>query len=176
MRLAVTLPETTAETNEPLLVTGKNGAADFLFIRYLDGRAFQIGYDAWGYGGPMSKAIPYRPNRAYRIGIDMPSLHADSTKSTVLLVTVDGREVLRKQVHYHPTQGAVQIAFNPAGGTACSGIFSGKIELDVFWSLSKIVTNLVLLAALILLTLRVYVTVKSSRSRAHSYTALPVRL
>src|SRR5208283_3641703 len=54
VHLVLKLPGDRSRGPEPLLVTGREGAADFVYLAYPDAGHVQVGYDHWGSGGPIS--------------------------------------------------------------------------------------------------------------------------
>ena len=139
--LTVRLPAARVGRSEPLLVTGKQGAADVIFIRYSDAGHFQIGFDKWGYGGPISPPIAFSPAQPVEIEISLGALYGatvfDATsvdaetlrrlKRTVQ-VRVDGSVVLQTAAEGYPAgAGEIYVGRNPVGASSCSETFTGEM-------------------------------------------------
>src|SRR5688572_21902230 len=60
--------------SEPLITSGRTGAGDFLFVRYLEGGAVSFGYETWGDAGQLSKPANLPEDRRLRLQIQMPGL------------------------------------------------------------------------------------------------------
>ena len=57
VRLTLRFPTGRPGRNEPLLVTGRTGAGDVLYVHYIDDRHVSLGYDHWNAGGPLSAPL-----------------------------------------------------------------------------------------------------------------------
>jgi len=118
---------------DPIIVTGVTGAADFLFLRHEGDGMARIGYDSWGCNASYSEPFPLPQNRQGLLQITMPSLLSEEEipglDRTHLRLVVDGREVLDKAVHNHPNAGSIHFARNPAGGSSTSEMLRGELYL-----------------------------------------------
>ena len=131
-RITVVFPLSSTGKTEPLIVTGKPQAADFLAVRYLEANQIAFVYDSWGQGGPVSAPVTFTPGRRYSLEIEMPSLSAVPANvfplAEKIRVILDGRVVLEAIVPFH--QRGSQHAFfgqNPVGGTTCDATFRGSL-------------------------------------------------
>lgn len=141
VHLVLKLPSDRSRGPEPLLVTGRQGAADIVFISYPDPGHVQIGYDHWGVGGPLSGAIAVLGGESLEVQVSLGSLHyegdpqwlslsaADRERlASTVVVHVNGARVLEaKSRPFACEAGEVHIGFNPVGGSTCSPKFTGKI-------------------------------------------------
>jgi hypothetical protein len=134
--LGVTFPRWPRNTNEPLLVLGRSGSADVVFVRYVDPEHIRIGVDAWGVGGPLSEAIPYAPGRLYRMDFSLPRLRENgnagnpSPQSERTRITIDGREVISGNLEWHHLPpDPLGVGANLIGATSCASRFSGGMFL-----------------------------------------------
>jgi len=139
IRLKVVFPSG-GEWQEPLLVTGITGAADLLYVRYLDGSHVQVGLDHWGRGETVSAPVsvkpgseqefvislgsllPPEPNEIYRHDPDLARLRR------VLFVSLNGRTILDAPMDFHPAQAdQLVVGSNPLGGSTAAPSFKGRI-------------------------------------------------
>jgi hypothetical protein len=139
IRLKVIFPRS-GKGQDPLLVSGATGAADFLYVHYEDDRHVRLGFDHWGVGGPVSEPVPIQPGAEQEFVISMGSLlpPADdpvyrrepgwSKLRTRLLVTLNGRMVLNVPMECYPSRGdQLFVGCNPLGGSTTTPIFLGRI-------------------------------------------------
>ena len=141
--LTVTLPsQRMIGRSEPLLVTGKTGAADIIYLKYTDAGHVQIGYDQWGRGGDLSAPIAVQNGRALEIEVSLGSLYDDQLfpLKTVggetlqrlrskVQVRVDGSVVLSQaSTSFSAQLEQIQVGINSVGASTCAESFSGKIE------------------------------------------------
>ncbi len=127
IKLSVTFSSSPAEFNEPLVVIGTAGSADFLYVRYLGNRTLRFVYDAWGSPLVLSDPIGYEPGRRYRLVADMPAFHSAPSSTAELAVAFESREAFRAKVYFHTAQGLTRLGTNPFG-VLCSAKFSGRVE------------------------------------------------
>lgn len=149
IRLTVELP--TSGNPQPLVITGRTGAADCLYFQHeADGRV-RFGIDHWGVGGPLSEPIQLKPARYHTIELTQgglfPAGHRDharfssqtkpSTKAPVgpLRLVVDGQLIFELDHPFHPANAAeVYLGTNPIGVSVCGPIFTGRIvRSERFW-------------------------------------------
>jgi hypothetical protein len=132
-RLTVAFPSPLpVGTNEPLVVSGETGAADYLFVRYVDAHTVSLAYDSWGHGGPASPPITVTPGARHVLEIQLPSLaaipHSLDPPGTRLRVSFDGAVVLDATVAFHSRRPLrAFFARNPLGGTSCGPAFHGQL-------------------------------------------------
>jgi hypothetical protein len=126
---------------EPLLVTGRTGAADVIWVRYVDATHVVIGHDRWGYGGPEAPPVSIEPGGIATVQVSLGNLFdaraaAWSTLSPAararaverLRVRMEGRLVLDVPATAHPTMPAeIEAGRNAIGASSCAPQFSGKI-------------------------------------------------
>jgi hypothetical protein len=140
--LKIRFPIPLPKTPEPLVVTGRTGAGDFVFVKYLDEHSIAIAFDHWGRGGPISAPIKITAGEIYSLEISMGSLYPvsrtsfslifpnanfDETKN-LLLIRLNGSEVLRANFDFYPAfHSEVTIGENYIGGGICGDHFSGSI-------------------------------------------------
>ena len=82
IEMSVVFPYWVPGTQEPLVVTGRTGAGDFVYVRYVDISHVSFGFDHWGIGGLTSKPIAMDFSRTHRIAITFQSLYRETSPST----------------------------------------------------------------------------------------------
>jgi hypothetical protein len=136
LTLSVTFPSGIAGRGEPLITTGSAGDADFLAVRFIDENTARLVYDVWGVGGPASEPFALQPGSRRTLEIEMPTLahvaNFRSREKRPLRATLDGRDILRGEVHFHRRRPhEIYFALNPFGGTIADEAFRGKLERPV---------------------------------------------
>jgi hypothetical protein len=139
IRLRVVLP-LAGVWQEPLLVTGVTGAADFIYVRYLDDRHVQVGYDHWGGGGAVSPPIVVQPGQPQDFVISLGSLLPPAGDAIyardprlnrlrqVLFVSLNGQTVLDAPLLSNPSRlDQLILGSNPVGGSTAAPSFKGRI-------------------------------------------------
>jgi hypothetical protein len=112
---------------EPLLCTGVFGAADIVFVEYLDNRHVRFGHDHWGTGVVYSGPIVIDYTRVHALTIKLGSLYPPDTPNNQLQILLDGRSVLSIPRPAHLSRPAqVTLGRNDVGASTCQRIFSGE--------------------------------------------------
>jgi hypothetical protein len=138
--------------SEPLLVTGQPGAAEIVYLKYVDPGHVQIGYDKWGVGGGLSAPIAVSDSRPLEIEVSLGSLYGAGVFPTAtaegqmlkrlqstVLVRVEGKMVLRQASEgYSVDLKQIYVGLNPIGASTCAELFSGKIERLEFLGAAKL--------------------------------------
>lgn len=139
LKLKLMLAEGAARTNQPLVVTGVTSAGDFVYVRHVDERHVQIGYDHWLVGGPISDPVSYDPTRPVEVVVSMGALlpppdgaHPDTPEVAELrrrnVVLFDGRVVVDFVLPSHPaTAEQIKLFINTIGGSTGGEVFTGAI-------------------------------------------------
>ena len=139
--LTLQLPRGRAGRQEPLLVTGRPGAGDLVYIVYPDNEHVRIGFDHWGSGGPLSEPLAapagssveldvslgclYPPGDPQPAGMD-PATQASFRKA--VQVRLNGRIVLQHEAETFPAAAdEIAVGRNPIGGSTCDPEFTGRI-------------------------------------------------
>ncbi len=95
---------------QPLVVTGRPGQADFLFVVADDAGPLRFGLDHWAVGERRSAAAPFDPARSHDFVIDFGSIHAPAGAQQKLApeyrVTMDGRVVFSGRTAFCPARYA----------------------------------------------------------------------
>jgi hypothetical protein len=131
LRLRLRLPAGGARLSEPLLVSGRTGAADGVFIVYENEETVRLGHDHWGSPLVVSESLRVNRDVEHTIEISLvesqPPLHGQ--RQGTLQVSLNGAPVLvaRDRAFYDSAPGEFSIAHNLIGmGTAVEA-FSGEI-------------------------------------------------
>lgn len=125
---------------EPLVVTGREGRGDFVYIRYQDKDHVTFGYDHWGYGGATSEPVKVDYRQMHHIEVRLGSLFpADRIPAStppeqarrvreVVEVVLNGKVVLSAPaVPYDCQPEEVYLVSNPIGGSTCRDRFTGRV-------------------------------------------------
>jgi hypothetical protein len=139
VRLTLVMPWEVPTGSQPLLVTGKTGAADVVYVHFLSNRRLQVGFDDWGKGGPVSAPIPYWPGQEVEIDVAYATLYGshlakaparfrDPAHSAVV-VRWNGRTALDLISPVHLGSAAYPaVGINAIGASTCSEYFTGEIR------------------------------------------------
>ncbi len=118
-------------TSEPLVTTGRTGAGDFLYVKYIDEHTVAFGYDKWGSGGPVSDPVRFTPGATHSLVLRLPALQnvpGYPTDGDEVQVRFEGRVVLETRVRPHARDSRqVWFARNPIGGSSCGPEFHGRL-------------------------------------------------
>jgi hypothetical protein len=142
VRLTVLLPSKAGIFGEPLVVTGKSEQGDFVYVLCVpDERTLRVGFDHWGYGGPVSEPIvvDYGKPHTFEVSMGslMPPLGSDVYRSQPgwtalarrLQVRLDGRDILNESAVFYPAEAFdVSLASNLIGGSTADPDFAGVVE------------------------------------------------
>ncbi len=118
---------------DPLIVTGKAGAADFLSVRFDDAQTARFVYDSWSFPALVSSPVRIDPRVPLRLEVQMPALTARRgdlrAASERVRVRCDGVVVLDVAGQFHArTPEQLFLGENPVGGsTACGPTLHGAI-------------------------------------------------
>jgi hypothetical protein len=142
VRLSLRFPQFRTGHHEPLLVTGRPGAADIIYVSYDSENAVRLGYDHWGVGGPVSDPIPIDYRATHLIEISMGSLYpplgspawGDAPNAVrrqalgSVKVTLDGKPVMSHPCAAYPaTPSEIAIGNNMVGASTAEYQFTGSI-------------------------------------------------
>lgn len=120
-RLLVRFSARSQGAREPLLVTGRNGAGDAIFIAFLGGSRVRLGHDHWGVGEVLGPPLDLDLDEPHEILLRF---------SPRLSATIDGAPALDSPLSPYPAQpGECYLGKNPIGASTCEAAFSGQILL-----------------------------------------------
>lgn len=132
VKLTVRFPIDRLGTAEPLIVTGRSGSGDSIYVIYQDSAHVRIGFDHWGIGGLVSPDILINFNETHSLIVAMGSLYPatiSKNQTEQLYIELDGQILWNVQQKFHPsTPGSIAFGVNLIGGGTSSAIFNGKIE------------------------------------------------
>lgn len=143
LRTAVQFPLVGSPRAEPLVVSGRPGAGDFIYVVYSSANSIRLGYDHWGVGGPLTDPIPVNYDEIHLLEISMGSLlppvendvawdnlSPESRRQAMETVSIklNGRVVLQQHSSTFPAQPReITIGSNPIGGSTCAQVFTGRV-------------------------------------------------
>jgi hypothetical protein len=131
IEMRVAFPAGVTGTQEPLAVTGRAGAGDFVYVRYVDKSHVAFGFDHWGVGGLKGNPVEVDYSQPHSLSISFGSLYPPGSPqrdSGALKVLMDGLPVLDGDFSCYPSSPAeVRVAENPIGGSTCGPAFTGNI-------------------------------------------------
>lgn len=148
VRMAVQFPVVSNPRAEPLVVSGRPGAGDFIYVAYAGDGTLRLGYDHWGIGGPLSESIPVnqQDQETHLLEISMGSLlpavennaawgkvspETRRQLKATIIIKMDGRTMLQHHSLAYPAgQSEVNVGSNPVGGSTCETIFTGRVLLS----------------------------------------------
>lgn len=142
LRMELEFPKHTVRHHEPLLVLGRPGAADCLYVIYEDERHIRLALDHWGAGGPTSEPIALNFNQPHTLEVTIGSLYPasiwrrhpnppglDATGRSHLRVTLDGRVVFDQPQAFHQVKpGELVLGRNTVGSSVAGETFSGRVR------------------------------------------------
>ena len=123
--MVLMLPWAKQGTAEPLVTTGRSGAGDIVYLKYLGGGPVAEGHDKWGNGGAISGPIDVDATQPQTVDISMGSLGGGPG----VHVSLNGKEVLSDALGTYPRDPAskTEIGANRIGGSTCQELFTGRI-------------------------------------------------
>jgi hypothetical protein len=131
VKMTLRLPNDRLGTAEPLIVTGKSGSGDSIYIIYQDASHIRIGFDHWGVGGLVSSDILVDFNEPHILTVGMGSLFPATFPEAgrdKLYVELNGRIIWNVSQKFHQSDsGSITFGVNLIGGGTSSALFSGKI-------------------------------------------------
>jgi hypothetical protein len=135
LRLVVKLPIGTAKRGEPLVTTGRTGAGDVVYVKYLGEGRVSVGHDYWGVGGAESKpfAVDFLVPQIIEISMrslaqQKPQANAPDEGPHGVLVRWNGNVILSdSRDSYPPGPEKVEVGANMIGATTSVPAFTGEI-------------------------------------------------
>lgn len=130
IRMVLRFPLAAPGRSEPLLVTGQTGAADVIYVQYVDSTHVRIGYDHWAKGGPLSEPIPVDYSATHVVEIMLGSLYPPDAGRPAdrVEVRLNGQSVLQHQETAYPSKPAeITPGLNHIGASTCDAVFTGRI-------------------------------------------------
>lgn len=141
LRLLLRLPAFSGVRSEPLLVTGETGAADALYVEYVDEHHVRFGYDHWGRGGPVSPPLHVDYAAINTVELSLGSLYppindaawgntptyARTAAGHRIVLRLNGTTALSIEGTCHPAKpDQTKIGRNQVGLSTCTQDFTGE--------------------------------------------------
>ena len=116
----------------PLLVTGREGSGDFLFLRMIDGHHAVFGHDQWGGGLTLGQPVSFDFDQDHEIEILSGPLLRDHLPEGfdrhLTQIRLDGKIVLQTGKDFCPFANTeIYVLENPILGTTCGADFQGEV-------------------------------------------------
>jgi hypothetical protein len=129
VRVSVRFPANRIGLSEPLLTSGRTGAADSVYVHYLAGGRISLGFDHWGAGGPVSAPLAVDYAQAHALEVTLGDGAWEQGGAGLLRVRLDGRRVIESRAQFHPARaGEIVLGENPVGLSTSVPEFSGMLN------------------------------------------------
>jgi hypothetical protein len=130
LELEFTIPAWPEHGHEPLISTGVTGAADFLYVSYVDAETIAFGYDSWGAGGPISPPLKVHSGQTLRLKIEMPSIArvAGVARPELRLQAGDAFTWTPAVSSHECAANAIEWGANHAGGSSSAPELTGTLR------------------------------------------------
>jgi hypothetical protein len=141
VRLRLDFPRDRTGYAEPLIVTGRVGAGDFFYVKYVDERHIVLGVDHWNGEGWRSEPLEIDYRQAHELIISSPVLFPPAGSAwarqqpawgpvrDLLIVVLNGRLIRLAPQVVHPSRaGEIVVGCNLLGGSSARLNFSGRIR------------------------------------------------
>jgi hypothetical protein len=129
LELTVLFPPDAPNASEPLLITGRSGRGDGLYVHYVGNQAVTFGFDHWGAGGPVSAPVPVDFDAEHHLILSWGALlpPGDPARGR-LRVVLDRRIVLDAPVGFYPAlPSEVAVGLNLIGMSSSQPAFTGDV-------------------------------------------------
>ena len=133
VRLRLRFPQAAAVAADPLIVTGRTGVGDFLYVQVLDPQHLRFGFDHWAVGGMVSLPVEADLDVVHELVLTMGALYAPADQAagpwrSQVAVWLDGRRVLFGPSDCHPTTPEeIILGYNLIGGSTAAPAYRGEI-------------------------------------------------
>ena len=141
LRLTVEFPKWPPDHAEPLVVTGRTGAADCVYVIYDRPHEIRLGLDHWRVGGPVSPPIHITYGRPHMVELTVGSLYPEpdragpdlaarfrDPRAAPFRLSLDGHVVFAFTAPFYPAgPREVAIGLNPVGSSVCGASFTGRV-------------------------------------------------
>lgn len=127
VRVQFTLQPEMAGHALPILVSGRTGEGDMLFLRVRENAAIAFGYDHWGMSELKSPEIPLHFGESQVLECWIPSNPAPGSEP-LLVARINGTTVWRRSAPFNPaTPESVTVGINLIGGSTCEAVFPNAV-------------------------------------------------
>jgi hypothetical protein len=125
IRLVLMLPLAKAGSAQPLVTTGKTGAGDTFYVKFLGNGKIAVGHDKWSYGGQISDPIDVDWTKPQTVEIEAPSLGSGED----VRISWNGRPVINDPIgsYVFDKSTSAEIGANDIGASTCEERFTGRI-------------------------------------------------
>jgi hypothetical protein len=133
MRLRVRFARQPSAVADPLVVTGRRGRGDFLYVQVVDASHLRFGFDHWGVNGFVSPLISASLESVHELVLTMDALQDPTGPSNrpwhgQIGIWMDGRWILAGPGICHPTTAAeIVVGQNLIGGSTTGAVFRGTV-------------------------------------------------
>jgi hypothetical protein len=132
VRLRLRLPREPIPAADPIIVTGRTGKGDFLYVQVLDADHVRFGFDHWAVGGITSPVIEADLSAVHELVLTMDALYEPGSEPEPwrgqVAIWLDGRRVLSGPSAGHPTMAEeIILGYNLIGGSTTGPVFRGTI-------------------------------------------------
>jgi hypothetical protein len=118
-------------TAQPLVATGRTGAADIVYVIPSAAGTVRFGFDHWSMGGPLTAPIAVDLSARHTVEIESGCLWgpaANAEQRATVRVRCDGRVVLTVRTETYPTRPEeIRIGENRVGASSCGRTFFGEL-------------------------------------------------
>jgi hypothetical protein len=126
VRMAVRFPDDRVGICEPLLTTGRTGAADSVYVRYGAAGRISFGFDHWGVGGPEQPPVKIDYTQSHLLEVTFGEGAWAHSGPGQLQLKLDGHLVIDAAVKFHAAQaGEIVLGENLVGLSTSVPEFSG---------------------------------------------------
>lgn len=138
----VRLPSPVTAGSEPLVVTGRAGKGDVVFVSYVDRSHIRFGFDHWSVGGPLGPVLETDFQKVHHLQVSMASMYppakgggapadgpvATSSRRSLVRVSWDDRPAFDAEAPtYAVNPGEIVLWANPIGASSCGPRFTGTV-------------------------------------------------
>ena len=141
LRLTLEIPRWAQPQAEPLVVIGRTGAADCIYVIHESPNEIRLGLDHWSVGGPVSAPIRINYGHSHvleltigglypRPGRTNPKLAAlfGDPRAAPFVLKLDGRTIFDTSLPFYEARAAeVAVGRNTVGSSVCGACFTGRI-------------------------------------------------
>lgn len=139
LRLTVRFPTQRPGRSEPLLVTGRTGAGDAVYVKFEEPGRIRLGIDHWGSGGGTGGIVVIPPDDQHELWISTDALLPETLPGLAddweslrgkCVVMCDGRLIFETELRAHAASAKeIYVGRNPIGISTCDPTFTGEITL-----------------------------------------------
>jgi hypothetical protein len=118
-------------SSEPVVITGRESAADIVFARRVGSGQMVFGQEHWGQAPELGPVVEFDESKEHTLQVALGPLFAHAcgiVRPDCVRVTMDGRTVLETRQELYPFKDTeVYILDNPFAGSFCGRDFLGDV-------------------------------------------------